>query len=75
MVPVDLSTAAAPEEEEEPSWWSGFSAPEVPDVNPQEVMQSCLYCCLEVLWQILEFFMEVAIIKIMKMTCTGFVKV
>ena len=26
-------------------------------------------------WQILEFFMEVAIIKIMKMTCTGFVKV
>jgi len=60
MVPVDLSIAAAPAEEEEPSWWSGFSAPEIPDVNPQEI---------------LEFFMEVAIIKIMKMTCTGFVKV
>ena len=46
MVPVDLSVEAAASEDEEPSWWSGFSAPEVPDVNPQSI---------------LEYFMEVAI--------------
>ena len=46
MVPVDLSVEAAAPEDQEPSWWSGFKAPEVPDVNPQSI---------------LEYFMEVVI--------------
>ena len=60
-LPIDLSEAAAAEQQE-PGWWSGFSAPniQVPDISPQEV---------------LEYFMEVAILKILKLSCTGFVKV